>query len=475
MKSSLTLLMTTTVIALTSCEIVKIEPEIIMDEHESINPLMMSSYKVTHENADDLVEVLYPQKIVKEIDYLTEDSDTLAFIYNFDNGWIVISGDKRGKPIIGQSEKGQIKAKGNHQGIDIWLKSCISDFNNINIDEAKNNIEFWNHVIPKSKRTLANKTTRGWIDETRYWVLRFDYEEVPTKSTNYVIPHLLKTKWGQWMPWNYKCPVGYLNENERRLCPTGCTAVAMAQVIYYMHYFKGKPTGLYHNISCTGYSIDEKNYSVDFARSNYVEDSPRWDQMALCNADSGTDFVGDLMMDVGNRVEMSYSYNGSGAFPSNDGFSYYSLSCKKDDYSVNKVNSNLSNGLPVVIVAYAGKEKAGIWPFKYDVGTKGHTWVIDGKVEQEFFYKKHYYWTLTDTILDTDSNIYPEEEKEYYIPEVYESMPVVESRSEINTYYLMNWGYDGRYDDGFYTLASNSKWKSNYEYQYYKTIYYDIQ
>lgn len=35
-------------------------------------------------------------------------------------------------------------------------------------------------------------------------------------------------------------------------------------------------------------------------------------------------------------------------------------------------------------------------------------------------------------------------------------MPVIESRSEIDTYYLMNWGYDGMWDNGFYTLASDS-------------------
>lgn len=55
-------------------------------------------------------------------------------------------------------------------------------------------------------------------------------------------------------------------------------------------------------------------------------------------------------------------------------------------------------------------------------------------------------------------------------------MPVIESRSEIDTYYLMNWGYDGMWDNGFYTLASDSKWYANNLYfQYYKTIYYDIQ
>lgn len=462
-------------LTMASCEIVKIEADMPMSKTQSIEPSDDASFKVTPVNAGDLLEILYPGREISSIDYVAEGQDTLAYIYNFDKGWIVISGDKRGKPILGQSETGRLKAKGNVQGIDVWLKSSIGGIC-ADSDDAKENIDFWNHVIPKSKRTAAKKTTRGWIDETKYWVLRFDYEEAPTQQTNYVIPHLLNTKWGQGYPWNYKCPIGYDEDDNQVLCPTGCTAVAMAQVIYYMHYFKGKPTGLYHEISCYGFCRDEHSYSYEISRSGFTSNSPRWDQMARNRNESSTEYVGDLMMDVGYNVGMTYSGSGSGAFPSSEGFSNYSLSCKKDDYSVYKINSNLSSGVPVIIVAYAGKKKNGIWPFRHEVGTDGHTWVIDGKVEQETFYKKHYYWTLTDTVLDTDSNIYPEEEKEYYIPDVYEGMPVIESRSEIDTYYLMNWGYDGMWDNGFYTLASDSKWYANNLYfQYYKTIYYDIQ
>ncbi len=391
-----------------------------MSKTQGIEPSDAASFKVTSVNAADLIEILYPEREISSIDYVTEGIDTLAYVYNFDKGWIVISGDKRAKPIIGQSEEGTLKAKGNVQGIDVWLRSSVGGIC-ADSDEAKENINFWNHVIPKSKRTSAQKTTRGWLDETKYWVLRFDYEDIESNQNNYVIPHLLKTKWGQNSPWNYKCPFGYDETGSFVQCPTGCTTVAMAQVIYYMHYFKGKPTGLYHDISCSGICIDKDHYNIEFSRDNYVQDSPRWDMMAKygSNRQSGTDYVGDLMIDIGMNVNIKYSGTGSSASPSSKGLSHYSLSCKKGDYSAAEVISNLADGIPVIVVAFS-KKTSSSWPFSNPRYSKGHAWVIDGRVENKIIYREHYYWTLTDTVLDTDSNIYPEEEKEYYIPDVYE-------------------------------------------------------
>lgn len=468
-------------LTMASCEIVKIEADIPLSKTQNIESSDDTSFCVTSVNAADLIEILYPGRKISSIDFVTEKQDTLAYIFNFDNGWVVISGDKRAKPILGQSETGRLKAKGNLQGIDTWLGTCVDDilaYKNSNDIGSNDNVDFWRHVIPQGKRTKNQHKiiTRGDVEGDLFWLLRFDYEELVTDSLSYSVPHLLNTKWGQGYPWNYKCPYGFDEEGNRVTCPTGCTAVAMAQVIYYMHYFKGKPSGLYHDIECNGISYNENNYNVTFSRGNYTEDSPRWDLMAYNRYGTSTNYVGDLMMDVGNRVEMTYSGIGSGAFPSSEGFSHYSLTCKNGDYSISTVNTNLDKGLPVIVVAYANKYKTGMWPFKKTRYSEGHTWVIDGKAEQWKIFKKHYYWTLTDEIRDTDMNIYPYIEKEYFIPDVYEGMPYSENRIEVSDYYLMNWGYDGRWDDGLYDRRSSEKWYANYKYfQYDVSIYYDIQ
>lgn len=468
-------------LTMASCEIVKIEADMPMSKTQSIEPFDDASFKVTPVNAGDLIEILYPEREISSIDYITEGQDTLVHIYNFTKGWIAISGDKRAKPILGQSETGSLKAKGNPQGIDTWLGTRIDDilaYKNSNDLESNDNVDFWKHVIPQSKRTKNpnDVITRSDIEDNLYWVLRYDYEEVASDTVCYSVPHLLNTKWGQGHPWNYKCPYGFDGEGTMVTCPTGCTAVAMAQVIYYMHYFKGKPSGLYHDIECNGVSYNKDNYNITFSRGGYTENSPRWDLMAHNRYGTSTNYVGDLMMDVGNRVEMTYSGIGSGAFPSSEGFSHYSLTCKNGDYSVSTVNTNLNNGLPVIVVAYANKYKTGMWPFKKTRYSEGHTWVIDGKVEHRKIFKKHYYWTLTDEIRDTDMDIYPYIEKEYFIPDVYEGMPYSENRIEVSNYYLMNWGYDGRWDDGLYASGSPEKWSANNKnFQYDISIYYDIQ
>ena len=271
--------------SLTSCEIVRIEADMPLNEIPNIESSDDASFCVTSVNAADLIEILYPEREIYSIDYVTEDLDTLAYIFNFDNGWVVISGDKRAKPILGQSETGSLKAKGNPQGIDTWLGIRVDDiiaYKTSNDIGSNDNVDFWKYVIPQSKRTKNphDVITHSDIEDNLYWVLRYDYEEVASDTVYYSVPHLLNTKWGQGHPWNYKCPYGFDSEGTMVTCPTGCTAVAMAQVIYYMHYFKGKPSGLYHDIECNGISYNEDNYNITFSRGGYTENSPRWDLMA---------------------------------------------------------------------------------------------------------------------------------------------------------------------------------------------------
>ena len=56
------------------------------------------------------------------------------------------------------------------------------------------------------------------------------YRAVPSQFKSVVTP-LLKTTWNQWEPYNGKCPI-----KSGELCPTGCVATAMSQILYYYHY-----------------------------------------------------------------------------------------------------------------------------------------------------------------------------------------------------------------------------------------------
>lgn len=111
---------------------------------------------MTSENASNLIEIMYPTRRITERDYITEDADTLVYIFNFENGWTALSGDKRFSHIIGQSETGYLKSSGNSPGIDIWLNTQADKIRVCKVSDEfvdNDNVSFGEHVIPKSKKT----------------------------------------------------------------------------------------------------------------------------------------------------------------------------------------------------------------------------------------------------------------------------------------------------------------------------------
>ena len=439
-------------------------------------------YRVSSTDADDYIEVLMPDAEILSKDFIIQDSDTLVFLYDLNPGWIAIAGDKRMSPIISRSAENRICLQDEREaGIYTYLLAIADEISTMRLaDTSSVIVDEWRFNVPYRKRNslksdISSPKTKV-VPEEYYWVLRYDYTSTEHDITNNEVPHLLQTEWGQSTPWNTKAPYGYNKDGNLCNCPLGCTAVAMAQVLYYMHFSVGKPSGLYHYVQCTGLSIDEHNYSIEFTRGNYTENSPRWAQMPLTKFGNNTDYVNDLMLDVGNRVGMVYSGTGSGAFPSNEAFSYYGLSCQKSDLAVGTIKENLRNDQPVIVVAYSEKNKHGVWPFKTTDYAGGHTWVIDGLSVNEIKTVRHYTWHYTDSYDESlDLIIYPEVEKEYYIPEVYEGMTYTEPTYSYTDYFLMNWGANGNGDNALYKALGNDWTIDGHTYRYHKTMYYNIQ
>ena len=283
------------------------------------------SYSVSCAEASRVVSLLFPSKEA-DVSFVTEASDTLLYVFNFDDGWILISGDKRCSPFLGQSEEGHLSINSSNENLNYWLESTASlvlEMKTIGIEEDNENTEFWETVNRTSKIEEAPVVeTKG---QTEYkWSVWKQRVFNGRTSTTVIVPHLISTKWGQLYPWNYKCPYDVDVVPVIR-CPTGCTAVAMSQLVYYTHYYLEKPTGLYHQIYANN-SIYGEQQNIGFLRSDYHLNSDRWDMMPLTASGSGNaDYVGDLMLDIGNRVGMNYSGEGSGAYPSIPALSHYDL------------------------------------------------------------------------------------------------------------------------------------------------------
>lgn len=445
-----------------------------------------NDHEVSQHMAEDYIKLTFSNKSIISINPIKQEDITCAYLFIFDNGWCLVSGDTRTQPVLGYDEELSISPEEIYDSpaLRTWINGLLDDIMGIKINNdilSNEHTIFWNHFCRKGQK-MKRPLTKS-LDEP-VWALFYDETTLDNITNNTNVPHLLVTKWGQggykygspkYNTWNYKCPWGLDSSGDTLVkCPTGCSAVAMAQVLYYMHFRpNGKPSGLYHTISCSGFCYDENNYSVSFSRGDYVDNSSRWNDMALHYYDSHTDYVGDLMVDVGNRINMTYSGTGSGAFPTNAGFNYYSLQCNTLSYNFNYVKNDLNAGRPVVIYAYAS-QTAPIWPFTGSY-SDAHTWVIDGYRELTYYYTNHYHLEYT-TEIDDAYIIYVDNEIETEFDEYYEGMEVEEQYETYTDYLLMNWGWDGSYDGGQYYLSDASGWSAgSYNFRYLKTILYNIR
>ena len=184
--------------------------------------------------------------------------------------------------------------------------------------------------------------------------------------------------------------------------------------------------------------------------------------MALSSSNTNSTqigYSGDLMIDVGNRVGMYYSSSGSYAVPSTDVFqSYYGLSCSVGGYDFNTVKNNLSAGKPVLITAFP----------EYGAG---HCWIIDGYHENRIHYVQVGYLHYTEDWEDADYVYTDAEVDELFGDPEDGQMVEIHTYNVTGRYLLMNQGYDGLYDNGYYAIAESANWNG---YSYSKTIYYNF-
>lgn len=391
-----------------------------------------------------IVNSVYSQKKIVSVSCVKEDGDTLLSVVNFDTGWALVTNEENAI-VVGFSNTGDFDPNCiTNPGVAAWFEMLKEDI------QAR-----------KVKHTPINSQNRLWPQY--WWVKELISETVVSQSVSEV-DHLLTTVWGQEAPWNYKCPIYYGNSR----CPTGCVAVAMSQILYYLHGTINKPTGFYHDVGFTNEYLLGTNGT--FYRGNYVNPSSAWSLMATDRYQPNTNLVGDLMVDVGNRVGMSYSAYQSGAFPTRNAFQYYGVSCDSLAYSFSVVKNSLDNNQPVMIMA----DPTG--------GAGKHAWVIDGYHETSTTTDYHYEWHLIwDRIPNAEyEEFYSIEQMEAIDPNIYEGKSVTERRTSFDRYLLMNWGYDSsveviNYNNGHYYVHDNAIWQAGpISYQPNKWIIYNF-
>lgn len=440
----------------------------------------LSKYNISFATAKAAAETTLSdgKKLVEFFPFVTE-GDTLFFVANYDKGYKVISSDTRTSAILLESEEGKFsleetEKEKNFNAPLFWLDNLSADIYALKKGYAESNdvsnSEFWGFM---SQGVMPLLDSIDFEDNDHVWVKMQEYETTRTYYEN-TVNHLIQTKWGQREPWNTKVPVDATGEYSN--CPTGCTAVALAQLLYFSHSNLGKPLWLCHDAQIEGYSYDSNNNSFHYNPGTYSSNSTRWEDMAWFGFQSQpyTDYVASLMADVGHVIGILYTpQRGSGNY-SIEHFNYYGLDCNNSAYDSNLVSADLDNGMPVIVTAFAGERRfLGIHITYYD----GHAWLIDGKKTQVNETTKGYVWKRVSDLdtIPTGLHLYSEEYARTLEGDLYSGKRVTETIRSYSDFFLMNWGGDGIDDNILYGVTWTTPWSGiGYDFQYDKQIYYNF-
>lgn len=208
----------------------------------------------------------------------SSDGQAVYYVFNIgsDNGFVIVSAEDAGPPIIGSSNTGHYVVPAVVNNIGFWMsrgKSEIVAMRASNIQATADISEEWNSYINNTPRNAH-------------------------QAMSAVAPLLGNITWDQGPFYNAMCPGG---------SATGCVATGMAQIMKYWAY---PSVGLGHTCYDDAPPTDAENYGnlcAEFDTSNYV-----WSAMPdiLTSANSQ---IAKLMYDYGVSVNMNYTPSGSGS------------------------------------------------------------------------------------------------------------------------------------------------------------------
>ena len=198
--------------------------------------------------------------------------DNLLYIFNAENAFVVVSGDRSAQPVLAYID---------HQ---IYNESDVVAPFQMWIDHYANQI-----AQIKREHIVQPQPAAQW---------EAILSDAPAFRTGDSIAPLMQSRWDQGEFYNYYCPRDAAGDNGRVV--TGCVATAMGQLLYY---FRFPETGI------GSYSYTDENYGVqsaDYGNTTY-------DYNAMCDVPTCINpEISKLIYHCGVGVDMHYGPNGSG-------------------------------------------------------------------------------------------------------------------------------------------------------------------
>jgi hypothetical protein len=402
-------------------------------------------FHVSFSDVEWLIQNLYPEDGAFEIEAYPDEDTPLMYAVNYDEGWKIVSGDKRTDPILAFSEEGKMCISDNsNPGFNMWLEDVskfIESLEGIK-EDYKRNLKLWKYVFSVTDVIETKSGSGRWYRELMGEYLQGSY-------VNVVNP-LLSTKWGQGYPWNLHAPLDPYSNS----CLLGCGPIALSQIIYYNHFNSGIPQGLYHSISISKYNTINLGYYWTFNyyinRDDLTSPSPRWADMPINNTAAlanltFTGYVSDFILDVAGRLEVQFTSDGTStdSLKVVPALSYFGMTGILSDFNYSSIYSDLSDSKPVFI----GGENTSTG--------EGHAWVIDGQRQDLITTRRIYIWHEADSSWQGET--YSTAEAQAMLGDeviLAEGVGYLETTEELGPKYLhMNWGLNGN-DDGYYSLVN---------------------
>jgi hypothetical protein len=287
-------------------------------------------------------------------------------------GFIIVAGEDRAYPVLGYSDQGHL------------------DYNN----------------LPDNFKALM----RGYKEEIEYLQAHPELKITPAVRTNRStgVAPLIKSNWGQEMPYYLQCPV-YNGE----YCVVGCVATAMAQVMYYWRY----PTSCNSVGSYYCYDIGQTIPALPATTFDYNKMLPsycHWDWgLSELIQDTYTDEqaqeVAKLSRYCGQAVDMGYSPEGSGAYTWDQLSAMKSFGFSSNAHDVERSSWWGTSYTTAEWEAMIKEELDKRYPILYsanDPSAGGHAFICDGyNSEGQFHFNFGWYGTCDGWYVSTALNM----------------------------------------------------------------------
>ena len=324
--------------------------------------------------------------------------DTMLYVLNRkdNNGFFIISGDKRLPDLLGHSLEGHLDKDNvdDNSGFSVFL-SRLPAYYQSTLDEfyaRLDSLEALEQATEDDEPLTYRRRRRP--RPARY---RYEYSDWSEVSKS---PVLVPVTWRQRHPFNDEAP---LIDNQHALA--GCVATATAQLLTAFKY----PLS-YERIAFDWDLLTKYSKYYSYSGEEYKVYSKQ---------------VAALLRKIGDKIGNSWGLEGTGArterIPGLLREMGYRHTPGITSYDTDGIISSIAQNRPAILEGYSEHRKKGWFIFKRDVYSSGHDWIVDGFLRQERTVKK--------ILKKTNA--------------------VVETKTESRILLHCNWGWNGSYNGYF--------------------------